>query len=389
MTHSIAGRRRQIGLLLAAWSCATACGSTHGAESVPPAEPGAPVRAPHTVRLDAAKIAEITIEEIAAGAPAEALHATGTVEFNADRVAKVLPPVTGQVQEMSLNVGDTVRKGDTLFVLSSREVAAAIADHVAAHKDVDMAEKTYAMNKDLFEHQAVSRIALQTSENDLAKSKGKVLQSEEILRVLGLDIAGLEDPNRVQSRIPIRAPLDGTITERSVTNGQFVGTDMPLLVVADLSSVWVLADVFERDLHSISAGQRADVTTAAYPSDVFSAQVAKIGTVVDPQTRTAKVRFLVANPHQRLKPGMFTSTSLYLPDHGPALTVPGNAVFVENSRSYAYVQTRGEEFTRREVETAPSAASRLRVVRGLSTGDRIVSAGVLLLRQLDTDVAGQ
>ncbi len=374
---------------------AIACGSgtsaaDRGSAAQPPdtAASDAP-RSARTVRLDTSQTRQIHIETVSPGAPAQAIHATGTVEFNGDRLARILPPVSGQVQELTVNIGDTVRKGDVLFVLSSREVAAAIADHVAAHRDADLAQKTYAMTQDLFEHEAASRISLQQAESDLAKAHARVLQSEEILRVLGLDVDALEDPNRLQSRIPIRTPISGTVTERTVTDGQFVAPDNALLVIADLSSVWVLADVFERDLHSITPGQKADVTTAAYPADRFIAEVSRIGTTVDAQTRTAKVRFLVANPGRRLKPGMFTSASLYLPDTAPALSVAASAVFVENGRSFAYLQQDDTTFLRREVETAPGSGARLRVVRGLAAGDRVVSDGVLLLRQLETDAAPQ
>ncbi len=282
-----------------------------------------------------------------------------------------------------------MRKSDVLFVLRSREVAAAIADHLASHKDLELAEKTFAMTQDLFEHEAASRIALQQSENELAKSRAKVEQTEEVLQVLGLDAHTEEDAAHLQSRVPVRAPIGGTVIERTVTNGQFVGPEnTPLLVIADLSTVWVEADVFERDLRHINAGQKADVAAAAYPNDHFSAQVARIGAVVDTQTRTAKVRFLVANPNARLKPGMYTSMSLYLPESSSALTLPAKAVFVENGRTFAYVQTGPLAFSRREIETAAGSPDRLRVVRGLEPGDRVVADGVLLLRQLDSDTGG-
>src|SRR5262249_55953339 len=160
----------------------------------------------------------------------------------------------------------------------------------------------------------------------------------------GLDPDAAED-DQLHSRIPIRASLAGTVIERTVTDGQFVGADNPpLIVLADLSSVWVTADIFERDLRNISLGQRAEVTTAAYPSERFTAQVSRIGASVDAQTRTAKVRFLVANPGLHLKPGMFTSASLFLPESTAALTIPVKAVFVENGRSYAYVQVSNDRF---------------------------------------------
>jgi cobalt-zinc-cadmium efflux system membrane fusion protein len=341
-----------------------------------------------SVRLGDAQRAQIKVEELSSRPTGDVIHATGAVEFNADRMARILTPVSGQVQGLRVNVGDDVRAGDTLFVLSSREVAAAVADHLASHKDLELSEKTFAMTKDLFEHQAASRISLQQSENDLAKARAKVAQTEEVLRVLGFDDAALENGAALPSRIAIRAPISGTVIERTITSGQFVGSEnAPLMTLADLATVWVQADVFERDLHSIAAGQKADVTTAAYPEDHFSAQVARIGTVVDPQTRTAKMRFVVANPGFRLKPGMFTTAALQLPLQSAALTVPATAMFVENGRSYAYVQAEKNTFVRREIDTLPGNGDRLRVTRGLTIGDRVVTDGVLLLRALETDGA--
>jgi membrane fusion protein, heavy metal efflux system len=342
------------------------------------------------VHLDASQIKQVRIEELSSNAPATAIKATGAVEFNADRMAKLLPPVPGQVQNLVVNVGDTVHKNDVVFALSSREVAAAVADYVASQKDVELAEKTFAMTKDLFEHQAASRIALEQSASELAKARSKVKQTAESLQVLGLDPPAADDTVQVRPRIPVRTPIGGTVIERNVTDGQFVGADTtPLVTVADLSTVWVQGDIFERDLHHISIGQKADVTTAAYPSDVFSAQVSRIASVVDAQTRTAKVRFLVANPGARLKPGMFASISLYLADATSALTIPAKAVFVENGQTFAYVQTSPGEFSRREIETLATGSDRVRVVRGVKAGDRVISDGVLLLRQLESDSGGQ
>jgi cobalt-zinc-cadmium efflux system membrane fusion protein len=344
------------------------------------------------VRLNPSQLEQVHIEAISTSAPDDAIRTTGVVEFNADRMARILPPVAGQVRDLAVNVGDKVAKDAVLFVLSSREIAAAIADHRASHKDLELAEKTYAMTQDLFEHQAASRIAQQQAENELAKAKARVLQTEEILQVLGFDSHPDEDATHVEGRVPVRSPIAGTVIERSVTNGQFVGPDNPpLATVADLSSVWVQADVFERDVHNITVGGRAEVTTTAYPDEHFIAHVAQVGSVVDAQTRTAKVRIQVANRDLRLKPGMFASVALSLPRPPTGLTLPAKAVFVENGKSFAYVQVRdgSAEFVRRGLETTPIGSDHLRIVSGLSAGDHIVSDGVLLLRQLEADAPRQ
>jgi cobalt-zinc-cadmium efflux system membrane fusion protein len=392
MTHAI--RTVYVAAVLAVAMPLTACRHDAAAESVPPADaaadsPGAP--RDMRVHLDDSQLAKITVEPASAAPREDVIRATGTVEFNGDRLARILSPVAGQVQDLRVNVGDEVKQGSTLFVLSSREVAAAIADRVASQRDLELSEKTYAMTQDLFEHEAASRMALQQAENDLAKARAKVAQAEEVLHVLGFDDTPAGGGRALASRMPIHAPISGTVTERTITNGQFVGNDSTaLLTIADLSTVWVQADIFERDLHRIAAGQKADVTTAAYPDDHFGAEVARIGSVVDAQTRTAKMRFVVANPGLRLKPGMFTTAELHVPTQSPgALMLPMKAVFVEDGRSYAYVEAGRGTFVRREIETQPASGDRVRVSRGLAPGDRVVSDGVLLLHARESDGSTQ
>ena len=366
------------------------CGETTA--SVPASGAASPDRPDESsgsgrVYLEESQLTQVHIEELSTRPPADFIKLTATIEFNADRMAKLLPPVSGQVRNLIVNVGDVVRKNDVVFTLNSREVAAAVADHVASRKDLELAEKTFAMTQDLFEHQAASRMALQQSENELAKARSRVIQTEEGLKVLGLDAHGdNEPPPSGQSQIPVRAPIDGVVIERNVTNGQFVGAENPALItIADLSSVWLQGDIFERDLRHIATGQYADVTTAAYPADRFSARVSRISSIVDSQTRTAKVRFLVANPDGRLKPGMFASIALYVSESTASLTVPTKAVFVENGHTFAYVKVGAREFARREIEAVKSGPDRLRVTRGMKAGDRVVSDGVLLLRKLESD----
>jgi membrane fusion protein, heavy metal efflux system len=186
----------------------------------------------------------------------------------------------------------------------------------------------------------------------------------------------------MSSRIPIRTSLSGTVIERHVTEGQFVQPDSnPLLTIADLSSVWVLADIFERDLHRVQVGQKAEVRTEAYPENQFMARVSYINEVIDPATRTVKVRFLVSNPGAKLKPEMFASVTLFLDESIRGLTVPAKAVFNEAGRNFVYVRVMDREFARRQVEIAPDGAARLRISNGLKAGDKVVSDGALLLRQ--------
>jgi cobalt-zinc-cadmium efflux system membrane fusion protein len=336
----------------------------------------------NVLKIDGPMMAQIKVERVGETLLPSLLVATGKVQFNDDQMARILTPVNGQVQQLGVKVGEAVQKNERLFFLKSREVAVAVTEHLEDHKDLDLAEKKYAMAKDLFEHRAVSHIALQQAESDLAKAKARVARTEEALRVLGLRVEENDLSSELSSLIPITAPLGGTVIERRVTDGQFVQPDSnPLLIIADLSSVWVLADIFERDLHRVHVGQRAEVRTEAYPEHRFLARVSRIGDVIDPATRTVKVRFLVSNPGALLKPEMFASVTLILDESAHGLTIPAKALFSEGGRNYVYLRSGELEFTRREVEIATEEFSRFRVTGGLKVGDQVVTQGAILLRQ--------
>jgi cobalt-zinc-cadmium efflux system membrane fusion protein len=236
------------------------------------------------------------------------------------------------------------------------------------------------MNKDLFEHQAASRISFQQAENDLAKANTQVARGEEALRVLGIDPKEAVRDGGLRSLIPVRSPMGGTLIERNLTPGQYVQADSTaLLTIADLSSVWVLVDVFERDIHLVRAGQKVQVVAAAYPDRRFPASVERISDKVDPDSRTLKVRLLVSNPNFLLKPEMFITSSLELSGGGAALSVPTGAVFTESGKSYVFVAKTDRRFERRQIVAAPDADGRLRVTGGLRVGDRVVTDGAMLV----------
>jgi cobalt-zinc-cadmium efflux system membrane fusion protein len=332
------------------------------------------------VVLDEAMMHNVTVAALSEKSLPRLLTATGKVQFNEDQMARILAPVSGQVQQLRVKVGDPVHKGDILFVIHSREVAAALDEYFDSRKDLDLAEKTYTMNRDLFAHQAASRIALQQAESELAKAKARVTRTVESLRALGVDIGDKEPAEGISAHVAVRTPISGTVLERAVTEGQFVQPDNnALLTISDLSTVWVLADIFERDLHLVTVGQKAELTTSAYPEQRFVAHVARVSDVVDPATRTVKVRFLAANPDGHLKPEMFASVALFLNESAPALTIPPAAVFTEGGRSFVYVRLGEREFARRPLEVEPDAGS-LKVISGLQAGEQVVSDGALLVR---------
>jgi cobalt-zinc-cadmium efflux system membrane fusion protein len=360
------------GLALAA--SAAGCGErSEGAEAGAAPESK---RDDHFLRLQKDMSRSVRLEELVETPLPITIKTFGKIQFNEDQVAMVLAPLPGHVVNLSVKVGSPVRAGDVLFQIRSRDVTAVVGEVIDSRKDLELSERTFAMTKDLFESQAASKIALKQAENDAAKARARLARAQAVLKTLGIDSTAEE----VTSLIPVRSPIDGTITDRKVSEGQYETADSnALLTIANLSSVWIVADLFERDLARVAVGQKAEIQTVAYPDRTFSGQVARISDVVDPNTRTVKVRIQVPNPDGRLKPEMFASVLLFLQE-SPALTIPSRAAFIEGGKYFVYLQRGDAVFERTSVEVQPAPNGRLRVVDGLRAGEKVVSEDVMLLR---------
>jgi len=362
--------------LVLASACAKSSAGTTSGDSSPPPDAASPA----DLTVDASALHSIAVETIAERQVPRTLTVAGKVQFDEDRLAHVLAPLAGQVVDLHVKVGDVVRKAQPLCAISSRDATAVVGEHSESHKDLELAEKTAAMTQDLFDHEAASKIALQQAQSDLAKARARVARNDQALRLLGLQSEA--DIDRFDGRVLVVSPIAGSIIERHVTDGQFVQADsMPIIAVADASTVWVMGDVFERDLHLVTAGDEATITTTAYPGERFMGRVNYVSDVIDPMTRTAKVRVSVPNPRSRLKPEMFASIALGVGASSPTLTVPASAVFTENGHSWVYVSTRAGHFARRSIEVDQDEGADRRVLNGLRPGDRVVTAGALLLRE--------
>ncbi|PYR36635.1 MAG: hypothetical protein DMF90_09425 [Acidobacteria bacterium] len=247
---------------LALGGCQAKSGGALAAVEEGPPQPR-PTTGERAVVLTDAKLSDIRTDVVRERDRPGTLAASGKVQFDEGRVGRVLVPLAGPILELRAQVGDLVTKGQTLCVVQSREAALAVGDHIESHKDLELAEKTAAMTQDLFDHQAASKIALQQALNDLAKARSRVARNEEALRALGLHD---EDINaQTSGRVPVVSPLAGSVIERRVIEGQLAPADgTPIFTIADLSSVWVVGDIFERDLQAVAVGDTATITTTAY-----------------------------------------------------------------------------------------------------------------------------
>lgn len=313
------------------------------------------------------------------------LTLAGKVAYGEDRYSRISSPLQGRVVEVRVKLGDHVKAGDVLLVVDSPDITAAYSDFVKEASDVEYATRAYGLAKDLYETRALPQKDLKQAENDMIKARAEFRRAKERLLSLKVPAAELEKPlaeQRISSRFELKSPLEGTVVERTVTPGQSVGGDpsQVLFTVADLGKLQVVADVYERDLALVKVGQVARVTVEAYPEIGFPAAIAAIGDVVDPNTRTIKVRAWVNNESHKLKPEMFARLHIEVGDSTSFLAIPKEAVLEIDGKEFVYVEETQGKFVKRQVKVGTASGDQVRILEGLQPGERIVTKGAVFIK---------
>jgi len=313
------------------------------------------------------------------------LSLAGKVAYGEDRYSKISSPLQGRVVEVRAHLGDRVKAGAVLLVVDSPDIAQAYSEYVKEHSDLQYATRSYELAKDLYANKALPLKDLKQAENELVKARAEFRRAKERLLSLRISAEELDKPldkQQITSRFEMKSPLTGIVVERAVTPGQSVGGDVNqvLFTVADLDMLQVVADVYERDLALVKEGQFAKVKVEAYPDINFPATVASIGDVVDPTSRTIKLRAWVNNQDHRLKPEMFARLHLQVGDATRILVVPKEAVLESDGKQFVYVVDDSNRYTKREVKVSNFTPDQMRVLEGLTPGQRIVTKGAVLIK---------
>lgn len=352
-------------------------------------EPGASNAATPTIQADSRQPSEmpsrIETAVVATSQDKPKLTLAGKIAYGEDRYSKISSPVQGRVLEVRARLGDRVKAGDILLVVDSPDIAQAYSEFIKEESDLTYAIRAYELAKDLYETKALALKDLKQAENDLVKAKAEFRRAKERLLSLRVPAGELEKPidkQQITSRFQMRSPLTGTVVERTVTPGQSVGGDSSqvLFTVADLDTLQVVADIYERDLDLIHPGLTAVVSVEAYPDVAFAAAVAAIGDVVDPNTRTIKVRAWVDNASHKLKPEMFARLHIDISEGKEFISVPKEAVLEIDGKEFVYIAQTDGTYMKQEVKVGSASDDRLRILRGLKPGDRVVTKGAVLLK---------
>ncbi len=323
-------------------------------------------------------------EALLAGGAGQAT--TGIVQANAYRATPVISLVGGIVRRVNAELGQNVKRGQTMAVVFSDELAMAQSGYLKAVAELDEHHSHHTRTVRLVEIGAASREELEQTTTKLRTAELDVASQRERLLLLGLDtrqIAQLKAPSQVSSEVTLPAPVSGVVISRTANPGEVIAADKELLRIADLSSVWVIGQVYEKDLASVVVGSGASITSDTYPGRVFRGRVSYIDPTLDPATRTAQARIEMANPRQALKIGMFVNV-VFAALGGAEATmpvIPKDAVQNINNQQVVFVQTEDPKiFAMRPVRLGPEVNRQYSVVEGLTVGERIVTEGSFLLR---------
>ncbi|MHC1696642.1 MAG: efflux RND transporter periplasmic adaptor subunit [Geobacteraceae bacterium] len=309
------------------------------------------------------------------------ISATGKVEANADRIAHVSPPISGKIVAVKASLGDNVAAGQTLVTLDSVELGEALNRYHQSKTRLALAQSNMERVKSLVEKKIAARKDIYQAETDYKMAQSELHTDTERLSLYGVALPGRGGEKLRRPLLPVRSPISGIITEKHAIVGELSDPSKSLYTVADLSSVWVLIDINEKDLAKVHKGQPAIVTVVAFPDSKLKGRITYIADLVDQSTRTVKARIEVANPGRRLKPEMFATVELALAAGAPTvLAVPEESLQDLDGKKVVFVAEHEDEFVARQVETGRTAGGMVEIVAGLNAGDRYAVKGAFILK---------
>ena len=330
------------------------------------------------------------------------IEVTGVVTPDERRVSHVRPLARGVIEEIPVTLGARVRQGQTLVTYDNIELGELVGNFLSevaaqrqAEADREVRQQALQRAEDLIKLEAIAQQTLEqrraefkNAEAAVASQRARVAKIEEQIHRFGLSDADLStlppeegrSGHRTASHSTLRAPFTGVVTKFDIAPGELVGPDRELMTLTDLSTVWVLADVYEKDLAKVKVNSDVNIRVDAYPDRIFVGRLTYIGDSIDPQTRTAKVRCVIANPDGALKLDMFVKVAVATTDSREGISVPVEAVQQIDGQSVVFVRQTPTRFERRNVELGNTAGNIVEIRSGLKAGEVIAGAGSFYLK---------
>ncbi len=313
-------------------------------------------------------------------APSE-LVATGVVLPDIARTVAVITLASGRVVDIRARLGDTVQKGQVLLRVRSDDVAVGFDAYRKAVADELLARKQLNRAVDLYAHGAIAEQDLEVAQDTEDDAKVTHETATEHLRLLG------NDPDKPNGVVDILAPVSGVITDQEVTNAasvQSYSSPNPF-TISDLTSVWIVCDVYENDMANVHLGEPADIKLTAFPDKVLKGRIGNIGAILDPNIRTAKVRIEVPNPGGMMRPGMFATATLFSGAKHTYTSVPASAILHLHDRDWVFIPVQGK-FRRTQVTSGAQLPNQMQeILTGLQPGQQVVSNAGTLQNAIDNE----
>jgi cobalt-zinc-cadmium efflux system membrane fusion protein len=339
-----------------------------------------------TVNLSAEKqkLAGIEVRTLSLEVVSTPMSATAVIELNADRVSKVSSRATGKITRLMATQGQRVKSGQALAYLDSVELDQIWTDYRKAQGKVDLARKNFQREETLFQKKISPEKDVLKARQELGEAEADINLAQERFRMLGVDVElfATTKGNGNHPLIPVASSAGGVVIEKMVSQGEVVNPEKVLFMVADLSTLWVVIDVYEKDMSRLRVGTGVKVSVTAFPEKVFKGKISYVADIVDEKTRTEKARVTIDNASGLLKPGMFASVLVEAKNGGAEqlIAVPEEAVLIDGAARYVFVQVSPDKFKRRDIEIGRTFGKSLEVTAGIKQGETVTVKGAFILK---------
>jgi cobalt-zinc-cadmium efflux system membrane fusion protein len=336
---------------------------------------------PELVKIPKEQASHIQIVTVQPTSFPRVLRLTGAVAYNSFQTTPVITQVSGPVSRIVASPGQQMKKGQPMLYVSSPDYSQLRANYLKARDAHSLAHKNYLRAQDLYAHHAIAERDLQAAESAEIQAQADLQAAEQSLKILGIPRPDTLVENPTSPEVPLLAPIAGEAVERLCSPGQVIQAGQTqCFTISNMSTVWVLANVYENQLAYVHVGDPVSIKTDAYP-DVFNGRITFMGAALDPTSRTLQARIDTKNPAGKLKKDMYVTATVAAGKIDQALLVPDAAVLRDaENEPFVYVAAGDDQFTRRPVKLGPSTQGKTQIVSGLNAGDRVAGDGSLFLQ---------
>ncbi|HEY8669365.1 MAG TPA: efflux RND transporter periplasmic adaptor subunit [Terriglobales bacterium] len=336
---------------------------------------------PELFTIPQEQMSHVTVLKVQPTTLVRTLRLTGAVAYNGFRTTPVISQVSGPVSRVVVVPGQSVHRSEPMLYVASPDYSQLRTNYLKAKSAYALAQKAYARAKDLYEHKAIAEQNLEQAESAEVQASGDLSSAQTALRVLGVTDLDALEKGPPSFEVPVKAPIGGLVVEQDVAAGQLIQPgSTQCFVISDLGSVWVLVNVYQKDLPYVRLGDAVTIQTDAYPEQ-FHGRISYIGASLDPSTRTLQARIDTSNPGGKLKKDMFVVANVNAGTIPNAIALPDAAVLRDSeNQPFVYAESGSNQFGRRTVTLGESLNGQTQITSGLKPGDQVIGDGSLFLQ---------